>query len=85
MLSLPLSMSEIRIPTMAQERFWLLSNQQQFVPETYRNEILSQDDWIWRGNVLIIHECGDAACDVICWVSENLDAIRSLLRCLYEM
>jgi hypothetical protein len=61
------------------ERFLLLSTPQRSAPDTYTNEILSTQGWVWKGNVIVAHESGVVTGEALDWVSTNLDALRYML------
>jgi hypothetical protein len=77
--SLPLLVSEFSIAAIQNERLWIMSLQQKSAPNGYKNELLSQEDEPWYGNVLVLHECGKAGCPILGWVGANQAMVRKLL------
>ena len=75
----PIHITEMHIPADGCERQWLLSVRQQSAPTNYRNNLMSHKEREWRGNVLVVHECGLLTCHILEWVSCNLDQIQGLL------
>jgi hypothetical protein len=78
-LCTPVHVTEFRLPVNDCGRQWLLSARQGSAPPNYLNKILSDRGWDWRGNVLVVHECGLRNCGILEWVSSNLDQLRQLL------
>jgi hypothetical protein len=78
-MSPPLLVSEFNVPTIRNEQLWIMSIQQTSAPASYNNELLSQENQPWYGNVLVLHECGKAGCAILGWVRRNQTTLRALL------
>jgi hypothetical protein len=37
----------------------------------YQNKLLSDHEWVWKGNVVLAHESGTVSGEIVEWVSTN--------------
>jgi hypothetical protein len=49
-------------------------------PAIYHNELLSDDDWVWKGNVVVAHESGKVTGELVEWVLTNMETLRYMLK-----